>query len=183
MGRVDIGPQPVPDGHSFGRPTQKPGVHVAVVEAGDDGVPRRVYDQRSTCAWVGVEGLDWTDGENVHAFNKHRAWGKHGPTPFHGQNDAVANQGAMGGIHRSCAALSIMGGVQASRFWWSRRNHKMSIGGQELEALGLAMEGSDMGIEHANDGPTDESPLTPLATRSWQARSARLAHVVGRRPP
>jgi len=68
MGGVDVRPQPVPDGHRFGRPTQQTGVHVAVVEARDHRVFGRIHNHRLMRARVGIDHLFALSQERVKEF-------------------------------------------------------------------------------------------------------------------
>jgi hypothetical protein len=70
-------------------------VHVAVVEAGDDGVPGGVddFDNVRGRPRVGVHGVDRADGDDRVPVDQHGAGVEDGIAAGHGQDDAVADQG------------------------------------------------------------------------------------------
>ena len=96
VGGVDVGLEPVPQRHRLGGAAQQARVEVAVVQPGDHRVAGGVDDLGALRAGVGVEDLDRADGDDRVALDEHRARVEGDLGAGHGEDDAVADEGADG---------------------------------------------------------------------------------------
>lgn len=75
MRRIDVGLEPIEQGHRLGGAAQQTGVHVAVVQTGEDGVTGGVDHLGVGCERMGVDRLDGVDGDDRVVDEQHRAVG------------------------------------------------------------------------------------------------------------